>query len=417
MADTSVGRPLDWSLSEMSFPTIKPEVGPARRTRQRWTAEEDEYLRASFGTAPSSEIARHLGRTRSAVAQRALKVLLLPRKGVRPSGAKWEPGSDAFLQSNYGGIHTKEIAATLHRTVSAVHSRAHILHLTRRTIRGPRRPWSVEDERYVLEIYGKVSRAELEKQLNRTPAAISARASRPRWGLAAPRRSRNDWSPMEDAVLRSGYGKTPIQSISHALGRTMCSIYSRAHKLGLTRPTTMASRRDWTSEEDNCLRAMYGKVRPEEIARKIGRTRPAVYHRAERLGLVSVVRSPEFLRRQSLPRTARPFPGLSNPLDIGYVAGIVDGEGSIVGAPKVTIQVSMTTKEVIDHLWNLCGGTITGPYERRSGRSEICKPQYHWTISSAENAYQLLKILLPYLIVKKEKAEEVIRLLERKWFP
>ncbi|HEX9341199.1 MAG TPA: SANT/Myb-like DNA-binding domain-containing protein [Thermoplasmata archaeon] len=351
-----------------------------------------------------------------AVAQRALKVLRLPRKRIRPSWESWDPNSDAFLHSNYGRIRTREIAASLHRTVSSVHSRAHILHLTRRTVRGPNQPWSMDDELYLLGNYGKVPRAELARHLHRTPAAIYGRASQPRWGPAAPRSSRKDWIPSEDAILRSGYGKTPIQSISHVLGRTISSIYSRAHKLGLTRSTTMARRRDWTRDEDDSLRSMYGKIRPEEIARKIGRTRPSVYHRAERLGLVSIVRSPEFLRRQSLPRTARPFPGLSNPLDIGYVAGIVDGEGSILGPRNVAVRVNMATKEVIDHLWNLCGGTVTGPYEKRSGRSEICKPQYHWTISSAENVYQLLKVLLPYLIVKRVKAEEVIRFLEKKWF-
>jgi len=77
----------------------------------------------------------------------------------------------------------------------------------------------------------------------------------------------------------------------------------------------------------------------------------------------------------------------------------------------------MTSKEAIDRLHSLCGGTATGPYENRSGKSLVCKPQYHWTVSSAENAFRILKDLLPYLVVKKEKAEEVLRFLEAKWFP
>lgn len=177
----------------------------------------------------------------------------------------------------------------------------------------------------------------------------------------------------------------------------------------------MVPPKDWTTAEDEVLRATYGNVRPVEVARKLGRTRASVYHRADRLGLMSTVRSPEFLRRQSLPRTARPFAGLSGPLDIGYVAGIIDGEGSVIGPPNFAIRVSMTTQEVIHHLWKLCGGSVTGPYAQRSGRSEVCKPQYHWTISSADNVHRLLKTLLPYLIVKREKAEEVIRVLEKKW--
>jgi len=417
MVDIGVELVVDRALCDWSLASAEATVSRAGRTRRRWTREEDEYLRATFKTTRAREIAVRLGRTRSGVAQRALRVLLLPRKGARPSGVKWALEADAFLHANYGMVRSREIAATLHRTVNAVHDRAHRLHLTRRTVRGPNRAWSVEDEQYVRENYGKVSREEIAKWLNRTPAAVSTRAGSPHWGPAPQRRSRKDWDPVEDAVLRESYGKTPTQTIGRALGRTVSSVHSRAHKLGLARPTPMTSRQAWATDEDDLLRAMYGKIRPGEISRKIGRTRPSVHHRAERLGLKSVIGSPEFLRRQSLPRTARPFPGLSNALDIGYVAGIVDGEGSILGPPKFTIQVSMTTKEVIDHLYNLCGGSVTGPSEQRSGRSEVCKPQYHWTISSAENVYQILKILLPYLIVKKDKAESVVSFLEREWFP
>lgn len=409
--ELTIGRAFgDWARA-----SSEATVSIPGRTHRRWTKEEDEYLRATFKTTPAREIAVRLGRTRSGVAQRALKVLLLPRKRARPRGVRWAPEADAFLHTNYGVVRTREIAGTLQRTVNAVHDRAHILRLTRRTVRGPNRAWSVQDEQYVLANYGKVSREEIAKWLNRTPAAVSCRTGSPRWGPASQRRLRRDWNPMEDAVLRERYGKSPIETVVRATGRTISSVHCRAHKLGLARPTSMSSRRAWAIDEDNLLRRIYGKISPSEIARKIGRTRPSVYHRAERLGLGSAIGSPEFLRRQSLPRTARPFPGLSNALDIGYVAGIIDGEGSIIGPPKFAIQVSMTTKEVIDHLYALCGGSATGPYEQRSGRSEVCKPQYHWTISSAENVYQILRVLLPHLIVKKQKAESVISFLERKW--
>jgi len=407
---------MDPAFGDRSLAGGETTASRLSRTRRRWTKGEDEYVRAAFKTTRAREIAVRLGRTRSGVAQRALRILQLPRKGARPQGVKWPPEADAFLRTNYGTVRTKEIAATLHRTVNAIHDRAHILRLTRRTVRGPNRPWSVQDEQYVRANYGKVSRDEIAKWLNRTPAAVSCRTGSPRWGPAPQRRPRRVWNSAEDAVLRERYGRVPTQAIVGSLGKTLSSIHCRAHKLGLARPTQMTIRRAWATAEDELLRAMYGKIRPEEIARKIGRSRLSVYHRAEHLRLKSVRGSPEFLRRQSLPRTARPFPGLSNALDIGYVAGIIDGEGSIIGPPKFAIQVSMTTEEVIDHLHNLCGGSMTGPYEQRSGRSEVCKPQYHWTISSAENVYQILRILLPYLIVKKQKAESVISFLERKWF-
>src|SRR2546426_3641771 len=154
--ELTIGRAIgDWSRT-----SSEATVSIPGRTHRRWTKEEDEYLRATFKTTPAREIAVRLGRTRSGVAQRAFKVLLLPRKRARPLGVRWAPEADAFLHTNYGVVRTREIAGTLHRTVNAVHDRAHILRLTRRTVRGPNRAWSVQDEQYVLANYGKVSREE-----------------------------------------------------------------------------------------------------------------------------------------------------------------------------------------------------------------------------------------------------------------
>lgn len=387
----------------------------AFKRRHHWSREDDQRLGETFFSASPEDVARKLGRTRSAVVQRAVKVHRLLRGKSRPRGATWTPKAMAFLRANYGVIPVREIGETLHRSVPAIHSRAHVLGLPEQALRGSNRLWTMEDERYVLANYGKLPTELLARQVNRTPVAVTSRALNPRWGAATRRRARKAWAPAEDALLHSAYRKLPTSSICRTLGRTTESIHGRARKLGLTRPTNKLPPRQWTGAEDEVLRNTYGRVRPSEIGAKLARTRGSVYHRAERLGLFSQLGSPEFLRRQSLPRTARPFKGLTNPTEIGYVAGILDGEGSLIGPPRFAVQVSMTTREVIERLTELCGGSMTGPYEQRSGKSEQCKPQYHWTISSSENAYRLLKALLPYLIVKKEKAEQVIGALEKKW--
>lgn len=386
-------------------------------THRAWTPQEDAYLRATFRKVGTQDIANRLLRTRFAVYQRAMKHLLLPRIRERPRGRKWDPREDAFLKENYGTLPTRELAAALGRTAASIHSKALILDLTKTIVRGPKRPWTTDDERDALANYGRIPISQISRRLNRSPTAVRARASHPRWGEKVTRRRGRIWLLSEDQVLRSDYGRVPTRSIARVLDRTASSINSRAWVLGLTRHFLKSPRENWTAIEDEFLRTAYGKVRPLEVATSIGRSRGSVYHRAGVLGLSAGLGSPEHLRRQSLPRTAQPFTALTNPLDVGYVAGIVDGEGSIVGPPKVTLRVNMTTREVIDHLHKLCGGSVTGPYENRSGRAEICQPQYHWTVSSAESVYRLLRVLLPHLIVKREKAEMVIRFLEKKWFP
>jgi hypothetical protein len=417
MGEIDAASRVDQVLEPVPRPREKTPPGRPVRDHCAWTPEEDGYLRMTFRKVSTREIAARLCRTRAAVYQRALKVLLLPKTREHPAGMKWELAGDTFLRENYGRIPTKQVASALGRTVRSIHSRARTLHLTRITVRGPNRPWTEDDERYLLANCGSMAVKEIASRLNRTSAAVHQRASFPRWGAKAATRPRRNWLDTEDEVLRAGYRRVPTRSIAQALNRTVSSVNVRACVLGLTRHFARSPPRAWTRDEDEFLRASYGRVRPAEMAKKLGRTRASVYHRAALLELTSIAGSPEFLRRQSLPRTAQPFAGLANPVDLGYVAGILDGEGSIVGPPRITLQVSMTTKEVIERLHSLCGGSITGPYENRSGRSEVCQPQYHWTVSSAESAYRILNVLLPHLIVKREKAEMAIQFLKRKWFP
>ncbi len=389
--------------------------GETAKVRRKWTPAEDDYLREWFRKKTALEIANSLGRTEPSIKQRALKALSLPRTRMSSHGPRWTLEEDSFLTEKYGRIRTKDVAAALGRTVASIHSRALVLGLTRRTDRGPNRPWSKDDESYVLASYGMAALNELAFALRRTPTAIRNRANHPRWGLRPGVRRPRPWLPEEDNVLRAEYQRTHTEVLAGNLGRSVSSVHSRVHALGLTRHFKRSLPKAWTSAEDNHLQAHYGEIRPAQLANTLNRTRASVYHRADTLGLKAAAGSPEYLRRQSLPRTSEPFRGIPTATDVGYVAGIVDGEGSLIGPPKFALQVSMTTREVVERLRDLCGGSVTGPYEGRSGRSEVCKPQYHWTVSSADSVYRILKVLFSHLIVKRDKAEAVMQFLERKW--
>lgn len=230
------------------------------------------------------------------------------------------------------------------------------------------------------------------------------------------------WSAEELEYLRRNYRRVPTLVLSGRLGRSVGSVHSIAYKVGLTRPTFKIPVRSWLAEEDGILLELYGTFRPKDLAEELGRTIGSVQHRAEELGLFSRRWSPEFLRRQSLPRKGRPFTGLTDPAIAGYVAGIIDGEGSILGPPRVTVSVTTTTKSLALALRDLAGGTVAGPYlyakHKRFG-DRLCrlKPQYHWNFSSQYEVYLLLRRLRPYLVVKAKEADRGIRYAERslKW--
>ena len=141
--------------------------------------------------------------------------------------------------------------------------------------------------------------------------------------IMAGARELRRWRSEEIGYLSATYGKVPAGTICLALRRSKGAVYSRAHTLGLTRHVKFRGRRMWMKSEDHFLISTYPNLRPGEIAQSLRRTRTSVHQRARVLGLSSKLGSPEFMRRQSLPRRATRFPGFSDRVQLGYFAGIL----------------------------------------------------------------------------------------------
>lgn len=99
-------------------------------------------------------------------------------------------------------------------------------------------------------------------------------------------------------------------------------------------------------------------------------------------------------------------------MEISYLAGLVDGEGCIRLHPSnkgiyrkyyPRLQVTNSYKLLLDMLVSQYGGAIHGP-KRGSISTKDC---WDWRITG-DKARQLLIDLIPFLIVKKEKAIEVL---------
>lgn len=96
-------------------------------------------------------------------------------------------------------------------------------------------------------------------------------------------------------------------------------------------------------------------------------------------------------------------------MDIKYAAGFIDGEGSIqlyAGQRKngglnyqIIVTVSNTNIEVLNQMKESFEGTVR-PLTKAKGN---CKQAYRWRVVS-QQALSFLKLIAPYLIVKKEQA-------------
>lgn len=105
--------------------------------------------------------------------------------------------------------------------------------------------------------------------------------------------------------------------------------------------------------------------------------------------------------------------------ELGYAAGLMDGEGSIQITKdkcltsrrgyKYQLQVSMCSTRPEFLLWlkeNFEGSFFL------SGKTSIGNPVYHWELTSRK-AGKLLAQILPYLMTKRNKAEIALRFQER----
>ncbi len=103
-------------------------------------------------------------------------------------------------------------------------------------------------------------------------------------------------------------------------------------------------------------------------------------------------------------------------IDLAYMAGIVDGEGTI-GARRRTnakgqayvdfsISVANTDRRLIDWIQERFPGAVDLREQRQSHKH---KPLYRWTVNGQKGA-TIISALRPYLVIKAEQADVYVAL-------
>lgn len=126
------------------------------------------------------------------------------------------------------------------------------------------------------------------------------------------------------------------------------------------------------------------------------------------------------LKRRGIPRDLKelPPPDLTNlkGWELGYIAAFLDGEGSIkwiTGSNKKRAQLSASqvVPAPLRFIQSKLGGKVN-KLRRPRCRQGYC---YYWTLNGKNEVITVLKVLLPYLIVKRKKAKEVIEIMEKEY--
>ena len=216
-----------------------------------------------------------------------------------------------------------------------------------------------------------------------------------------PNQYTHPWTNDELLVLKEKYSTMTAKELAKILGRTPKVVSKKARQLGL-RAIRREGRggRFWTVEEEQVIIGNYRRMPYEKIGEKIGRTKWAVRGRATKLGLTKHTHELPILNLTDLEK--------------GYVAGIIDGEGTITitirfyngkynRCPELRplVEVANNNKEIIEKLKNSLGGSFSAKTYRYKG---IEKPSYEWMVTGVPRSLAILREIAPHLIAKKKVA-------------
>lgn len=219
------------------------------------------------------------------------------------------------------------------------------------------------------------------------------------------------WNIHEDEFLKDNYGKVPPRFIAKQLNRSASSVMHRAFNLGIhgTRASHVRNK-TWTNEEERLLIENYSKMDWSELSNLTGHTRHAIRNRASKLGV---------------PRDLE-IPDITD-LDAAYLAGLIDGEGSIminchhtgllVSGTMVKVSISSTSLELLSEVRDffLLQAENQKPPELVHYHNAAAKPNhktgYLLGIGGKNRTKKVLERLLPYLRLKKPQAEVALEYL------
>lgn len=108
----------------------------------------------------------------------------------------------------------------------------------------------------------------------------------------------------------------------------------------------------------------------------------------------------------------------SDPFVLGYIAGLLDGEGHLQikkGSKSIGCKMSIysTTPEIMQWLLKNFGGAVR--YDTKRTIKHGWLPIGAWSLYRAQDVAALLVVLLPHLIIKREKAEHALTLFRAKF--
>lgn len=116
-------------------------------------------------------------------------------------------------------------------------------------------------------------------------------------------------------------------------------------------------------------------------------------------------------KRMVMTRSEAEWEGfIATPTEWAYLAGIIDGEGSIViqsGQPHVSF--TQVNPRIVNWAEQIFGGRKNFNIRYKPEQIRKHQPCYRWGVHSKPGCRVILSGILPFLVLKRKKAKEALR--------
>ena len=203
-----------------------------------------------------------------------------------------------------------------------------------------------------------------------------------------------DWKPWteaeDEALIIGRRERKGCREIGTELGRSIDSIRHRSSRLNAGVAT---HKRCWSRVELRRLRRLYPMASWRELDIAFpGWKRQAIREKARLIGVPrerSAAADEEIQKALALSET-----------EAAYIAGLVDGEGSIIlNKGRLVMSLGSTCHDAIGFLQDKIGGRS---YFYPTGSGMGHKPFWRWHFSKKYAVREVLRRLEPYLIIKRQ---------------
>lgn len=253
--------------------------------------------------------------------------------------------------------------------------------------------WKEEETSLLKELYPKVGATRLKFTLNRSVGSIRQKARSLHLQCGTRRRR---WSNEENHILKELFPtKTPTNTISQKLDRTIGAVEAKAYTFGLRRPSN-----EWTDEEVSILKQHYPQKGGKTLAALVNRPYHSVLDKAKKLG---ISREYDECTQNKIVK------GDATDFEMGFIVALIDGEGSITitgrKRPSPRVDIGNNNLPLLEKAQEIIGGRIY-PCKTRGNR----KKAYKLRLSKVKTLEATLTKLQPYFIVKRKQCDLLIEL-------